>query len=144
MTTRNDEIYNICANIVNYMKDDIDGFNPHMSNSEYLDDLISKIDNLIDRKIPQYCGDDIRKDFKNIKQPTQIFVEKEMLNTEYKTDDEKIKVVIGLYTNQDIKNYNQTTTVIKKDTLLDVLSGEVEVGEKKQLASDVNLPEGTY
>ena len=84
------------------------------------------------------------KDFKNIKQPTQIFVEKEMLNTEYKTDDEKIKVVIGLYTNQDIKNYNQTTTVIKKDTLLDVLSGEVEVGEKKQLASDVNLPEGTY
>ena len=145
MTTRNEEIYNICANIVNYMKDDIDGYNPHMSNSEYLDDLISKIDNLIDRKIPQYCGDDIRKDFKNINIGTMQSLRKilskdissldglKYLLTECNMSDDNIQEYLDKYDDENLYNFKEAYYIVKKENeeLRKLLSEKDTVQPKK-------------
>lgn len=86
----------------------------------------------------------IQEEYENDKQHTKIKVKKDLDDVKYKINDEKINVVLGLYSNQDIKNYNSTKTVISKDTLLDVLYAQLEIGEEVELESTVDLPAGQY
>ena len=73
----------------------------------------------------------------NPKQKTEINVEKILETTKFKYD--KINVVLGLYTDQEFKTYDGKYTVMRKDTLVDVVYGEVEAGKTLNLKSNVNL-----
>ena len=86
----------------------------------------------------------ISKEYKNQKMPTQIDVEKVLAEDEYDLSENKVGVILGIYANEEIKNYNQEEILIKKGTLLDVVEGRIEAGEKMTLTSNVNLPEGKY
>jgi hypothetical protein len=83
------------------------------------------------------------KELNNKKQTINISATKVLESVKYKVSDEKIKVVLGLYTNQDFKNYNNTE-VMSKDTLVDVLYGEIDPGDSQKLKSEVDLPAGKY
>ena len=78
----------------------------------------------------------------NPKQKTEINIEKILETTKFKYD--KINVVLGLYTDQEFKTYDGKYTVMRKDTLVDVVYGEVEAGKTLNLKSNVNLPAGKY
>ena len=86
----------------------------------------------------------ISKEYKNQKMPTQIDVEKVLAEDEYDLSENKVGVILGIYANEEIKNYNQEEILMKKGTLLDVVEGRIEAGEKMTLTSNVNLPEGKY
>ena len=79
---------------------------------------------------------------KNPKQQTKISIRKELGESKYKY--ENIKVAFGLYTDQEIKTYDNKTTVMKKDTLVDVVYAQANPGETVTLSSQVNLPAGKY
>lgn len=83
------------------------------------------------------------KEYRNTKMPTEVSVEKSLEEAKYTTENEKIKVVLGIYSNEDIKTYDQKVA-IKKNKLLDVVYGEIAPGNKMTLTSRVNLPEGKY
>ncbi len=84
------------------------------------------------------------KEFSNEKQSTKIHIEKTLEDPVYDVRDEYIKVVMGIYSNEDIKEYTGNNVAIPKNKLLDVVEGEVRIGESIELVSDVNLPKGQY
>ena len=86
------------------------------------------------------------KELQNIKQKTEIELIKEFEKSKFVLDqNEKIEVVIGIYADQEFKNYNQKEILIKQHDLVDVVKGECDVtGTKITLKSEVNLPAGKY
>ena len=86
------------------------------------------------------------KELQNVKQATEIIIQKEFEKSKFIIDeDEKIQVVVGIFANQEFKNYNQERILISKGDLVDVIIGECEAdGTEITLKSEVNLPAGKY
>ena len=86
------------------------------------------------------------KELQNVKQKTEITIKKQFEKSNFIiNEDDNIKVVIGIFANQDFKNYNQTETLIQKGNLVDVVIGECESdGTEVTIKSEVNLPAGEY